>query len=122
MNKGPAGTRPTEPTPVYKGKSPAVLKTSNYDDLIDNFQVAAEFAEFSRHVFPKGTVSEMEAFTDDQTVGFMEFAYAQSSFFFTAGARHIHRLKIMAVKLRANERSLQQQIVYLKSSVEYPLI
>ncbi|CAH1426484.1 unnamed protein product [Lactuca virosa] len=60
----------------------------------------------------------MEAFTDDQTINFMEFASAQSTFFLTAGAHRIPHLKSVAVKLYANERGLHQHIASLESSVE----
>ncbi|CAI9303904.1 unnamed protein product [Lactuca saligna] len=48
----------------------------------------------------------------------MEFATAQSAFFLTVGACCIRRLKSVAVKLRVNERGLQQHVVSLESSME----
>ncbi|CAH1446024.1 unnamed protein product [Lactuca virosa] len=103
LNKDPTVTGPTEPPPVHKGKSPVVSETSEYDELIASFQgknLSSNYpfipkwnltdktrlsqqevvAEFSHHAFLKGTVSEMEAFTDDQKIDSMEFAYAKTPF------------------------------------------
>ncbi|CAH1444059.1 unnamed protein product [Lactuca virosa] len=48
----------------------------------------------------------------------MEFASAQSAFFLTAGAHRILHLKSVAVKLRTNERGLQQHKEALNIRVE----
>lgn len=88
MNKDSIRDGPTGPPSVHRSQSLAALETYDYDDLIASFQVnnlsfkhlfilkwnltdesclsqQEVVIEFSRHVFSKGTVSEMEAFTDD---------------------------------------------------------
>ncbi|CAH1444650.1 unnamed protein product [Lactuca virosa] len=88
MNKDSIGDGLTGPPSVHRSKSPTALETYDYDDLIASFQgnnlsfnnvfipkwnltdesrlsQQEVVVEFLRHVFPKGTVSEMEAFTDD---------------------------------------------------------
>ncbi|CAH1451275.1 unnamed protein product [Lactuca virosa] len=85
------------------------------ESLLSQQEVAGEF---SRHVFPKRTITEMEAFTEDLRIDFMEFPYAQNDFFLTAGARRIRHLKSVAAKLSASERGLQQHNVSMESSVE----
>ncbi|CAI9292785.1 unnamed protein product [Lactuca saligna] len=92
-------TFPKQPAIAPQIKSPTASEMFDYDDLISSFEGKNlstnnifvtnwnltddsrlsnkdVVAEFSHHAFPKGNVSEMEAFSDDQTVEFMEFSSA----------------------------------------------
>ncbi|CAH1415462.1 unnamed protein product [Lactuca virosa] len=112
FDKGPSGTIPEQIPLSNQTKSPAASEMSDYDDLIAGLQgknpssnnifvpkwnltnqsriSSREVAmEFSCHAFPKESIVEMEAFTNDQTIDFMEFPSAQSAFLLAAGARCI---------------------------------
>ncbi|CAI9279154.1 unnamed protein product [Lactuca saligna] len=110
-----------DPIASFQGKILATNKVFvpkwnlNHDSRISNHEVAAEF---SHHDFPKDIVYKMEAFSDDQTIDIMEFSSTWIAFCSIVGSRHIRHLKIIVVKLHANEKSAQQHVASLEVKVD----